>query len=283
MSVTTGIGAHPTWAAAPAAAHEPVGTINAVCWLPVRLSQAALVNAVATVAEAKAQALFEAGVPGTGTPTDAVAVLCPPDGPAEPFGGPRSAIGGALARAVHGAVRARPVKITGTAGRAHASNARPTTNARRRWPWWLTTEHRSRICSRATDAAVSSWVTSSDSSSSVRETVTSDDGLVAVTVSAQGALVGLVIADSAYRELPPAELAATIVATTAAATAKVTRAASEVLAPVLPPDTDPEALLRGTADLSAAELKPTRADAVEPDETFEDKTWMQSGGTRHER
>jgi DNA-binding protein YbaB len=115
---------------------------------------------------------------------------------------------------------------------------------------------------------------------SVRETVTSDDGLIAVTVSAQGALVGLVIADSAYRELPPADLAATIVRTTATATARVTRAASEVLAPVLPPDTDPEALLRGTADLSAEELKPTRADAVERDETFEDRTWMQPGGTR---
>ena len=106
VTVTTGIGTHPTWAAGPVEAHEPTGTINAVCWLPVRLSPAALVNAVATVAEAKAQALFEAGVPGTGTPTDAIAVLCPPDGPAEPFGGPRSTIGGALARAVHGAVRA---------------------------------------------------------------------------------------------------------------------------------------------------------------------------------
>jgi adenosylcobinamide amidohydrolase len=107
VAVTTGIGAHPTWAAGPAWAPEQVGTINAVCWLPVRLSPAALVNAVATVAEAKAQALFEAGVPGTGTPTDAVAVLCPPSGPEEPFGGPRSPVGGALARAVHGAIRAR--------------------------------------------------------------------------------------------------------------------------------------------------------------------------------
>jgi adenosylcobinamide amidohydrolase len=107
VAVTTGIGAHPTWAAGPAAACEPVGTINAVCWLPVRLTEAALVNAVATVAEAKAQALFESGVPGTGTPTDSVVVLCPPDGPAEPFGGPRSVVGGALARAVHSAIRAR--------------------------------------------------------------------------------------------------------------------------------------------------------------------------------
>lgn len=107
VSVTTGIGAHPTWAAGPAEVPEPVGTINAVCWLARRLSEAALVNAVATVAEAKAQALAEAGVPGTGTPTDSVAVLCPATGPAEPFGGPRSPVGGALARAVHAAIRAR--------------------------------------------------------------------------------------------------------------------------------------------------------------------------------
>ena len=107
VSVTTGIGAHPTWAAGPAELTEPVGTINAVCWLPRRLSEAALVNAVATVAEAKAQALAEAGVPGTGTPTDSVALLCPTSGPAEPFGGPRSLVGGALARAVHAAISAR--------------------------------------------------------------------------------------------------------------------------------------------------------------------------------
>ncbi len=108
VAVTTGIGAHPTWAAGPAAAPAaPVGTINAVCWLPVRLAPAALVNVVATVAEAKAQALAEAGVPGTGTPTDSVTVLCPPTGPEHPFGGPRSPVGGAVARAVHGAIRAR--------------------------------------------------------------------------------------------------------------------------------------------------------------------------------
>jgi adenosylcobinamide hydrolase len=107
VAVTTGIGAHPTWAAGPAEVPERVGTINAICWLPVRLTEAALVNAVATVAEAKAQALFESGVPGTGTPTDSVVVLCPPDGPAESFGGPRSVVGGGLARAVHSAIRAR--------------------------------------------------------------------------------------------------------------------------------------------------------------------------------
>lgn len=118
---------------------------------------------------------------------------------------------------------------------------------------------------------------------SVRETVTSDDGMVAVTVSAAGALIGLQIADNAYRQLRPADLAALIVTTTAMATARVTRAAGEVLAPVLPPDTDPEALLRGTADLTPAEVTPVPKHAVGPEESYEDKTWMQPGGTRDAR
>lgn len=105
-SVTTGL-TDPVWAAAEEPGEHPqVGTVNAVCFSPVRLSDAALVNAVATVAEAKAQALLEAGVDGTGTCTDATAVLCPPDGPAELYGGPRSRAGAALARAVRSAVRA---------------------------------------------------------------------------------------------------------------------------------------------------------------------------------
>lgn len=116
----------------------------------------------------------------------------------------------------------------------------------------------------------------------VHETVTSDDGLVAVTVSASGALVGLTIAEAAYRDLRPADLATLIVRTSADATARAGRAAGEVLAPVLPADTDPEALLRGTADLPAEELTPVPA-AEPPDETFEDRTWMQPGGTRDAR
>ncbi|MBP2474642.1 adenosylcobinamide amidohydrolase [Crossiella equi] len=105
-SVTTGVGA-PLWAAAPGppVRRPAAGTINVVAWLPVRLAEGALVNAVATVAEAKAQALVEAGVPGTGTCTDATVLLCPADGPAQAYGGPRSLVGSALARAVHRAVR----------------------------------------------------------------------------------------------------------------------------------------------------------------------------------
>jgi DNA-binding protein YbaB len=115
----------------------------------------------------------------------------------------------------------------------------------------------------------------------VRETVTSEDGLVAVTVGPSGTLVDLAIADNAYRSLRPHDLAALIVRMTAEATARATRAASKALTPVLPTDTDPEALLRGTADLPAAELAPEPV--VEPDETFEDKSWMRSGSTRDAR
>jgi adenosylcobinamide amidohydrolase len=87
---------------------EPVGTINVLVVVPAAMSDAALVNAVATVTEAKVQALAEAGVRGTGTSSDAVCVACPeqrPGGPeAEPYGGPRSTWGARVARAVHAAV-----------------------------------------------------------------------------------------------------------------------------------------------------------------------------------
>lgn len=103
---TVGLG-QPEWAASAAGGPgEAVGTINVVAVLPVRLSDAALVNAVLTATEAKVQALVEAGVDGSGTATDAVCVACPDGGPVEPFGGPRSTWGARLARAVHGSVAA---------------------------------------------------------------------------------------------------------------------------------------------------------------------------------
>jgi adenosylcobinamide amidohydrolase len=101
---TTGL-SHPTWAAdtdAETTAH--VGTINTVIFVPTRLSDGALINAIATATEAKSQALFEAGVSATGTPSDAVALFCPLDGDIERFGGPRSLWGARIARAVHRAV-----------------------------------------------------------------------------------------------------------------------------------------------------------------------------------
>lgn len=80
------------------------GTINVFAWVPESLSDAALVNAVATITEAKVQALFDADVPATGTATDAVVVACPVGEDPHPYGGPRSRWGAPLAGAAHTAI-----------------------------------------------------------------------------------------------------------------------------------------------------------------------------------
>ena len=117
----------PTWAAAPpggadlelapirddaGAGGRSPGTINIVVSVPAFLSDAALVNAVATVTEAKTQALLDAGYHCSGTATDAVCVAVRTDGPADPFGGPRSRWGARIARGVHAAVREGAVDYT---------------------------------------------------------------------------------------------------------------------------------------------------------------------------
>jgi adenosylcobinamide amidohydrolase len=121
VSVETTVGiAHPVWAAstAPTEVDPVVGTINVMAYLPAPLSEAALLNALCTVTEAKSQALFLAGVDGTGTASDVVTVVCSSSGVVEPFGGPRSRWGAPLARAVCAAVR------TGCAGASGAEGAR---------------------------------------------------------------------------------------------------------------------------------------------------------------
>jgi adenosylcobinamide amidohydrolase len=100
----------PTWAADVEDAHGRwcPDTVNLVAAVPAPLSDAALVNVVVTVTEAKSQALLERGVPGTGTASDAVCVVCPDadeDGSdSQAFGGPRSVWGARVARATHRAV-----------------------------------------------------------------------------------------------------------------------------------------------------------------------------------
>jgi adenosylcobinamide amidohydrolase len=97
---------HPIWLEDVAQASMPrPGTINIIAAVPVPLTDAAYVNAVITATEAKAQALIEAGFPGTGTASDAICVAAPADdGTQEDFTGPRSVWGARLARAVHAAV-----------------------------------------------------------------------------------------------------------------------------------------------------------------------------------
>ncbi|WP_026316191.1 YbaB/EbfC family nucleoid-associated protein [Actinokineospora enzanensis] len=112
----------------------------------------------------------------------------------------------------------------------------------------------------------------------ISESVTSPCGLVTATVSAQGVLTGLRLHDDAYRVHRPAELAAVIVRTAAAADALAARAAGHAVAPVLPSGTDPEALLRGTADLAPADLAPPRVAADE--DSFEHVAWLEPGTPR---
>jgi adenosylcobinamide hydrolase len=106
VAATVGISV-PVAAAAPDGdAPRGPGTINLLVVVPVPMADSALVNLVVTATEAKSQALAEAGVPGTGTASDAVCIACPPDDgrSREPFGGPRSTWGARAARAVHAAV-----------------------------------------------------------------------------------------------------------------------------------------------------------------------------------
>lgn len=102
VDATVGV-THPTWAADPAAVGRgwTPGTINLVVQLPVSLEPGAAVNAVVTATEAKTQALLDCGIPGTGTPSDAVVIVWPIEGEAEQFGGPRSEWGAKIARAVY--------------------------------------------------------------------------------------------------------------------------------------------------------------------------------------
>jgi adenosylcobinamide amidohydrolase len=84
------------------------GTINVVAWVPEPVHGAALVNLVATVAEAKAQAFVDTGTAGTGTPTDAVVVCCPAAVPADDdehrYGGPLSTWGARVFAASRSAI-----------------------------------------------------------------------------------------------------------------------------------------------------------------------------------
>lgn len=107
VDATVGV-TSPTWAADRTRGFTPwkPETINIVVQLPVRLTNAALVNMVMTVTEAKTQALSEAGVPGTGTASDAVAITCLTAGAGDTFGGPRSLWGARAALAVYDAVLA---------------------------------------------------------------------------------------------------------------------------------------------------------------------------------
>ena len=106
VEATVGV-TRPTWAAAPDEGIDTgPGTVNIVVFVPVCLDAGAMLNALVTATEAKTQALFDGGVEGTGTASDALCVVARMEGPREVFAGPRSRWGARVARAVHAAVLA---------------------------------------------------------------------------------------------------------------------------------------------------------------------------------
>jgi adenosylcobinamide hydrolase len=103
-----------------------VNTINLLVLVEAPLTDAALVYAIQTATEAKAQALADAGIvarnhdgPATGTATDSICIAARPGG-TEPFAGSMSAAGAAIARCVHAAVVQGAIDFE----RRHAEDAR---------------------------------------------------------------------------------------------------------------------------------------------------------------
>ncbi|MEO6125042.1 MAG: adenosylcobinamide amidohydrolase [Ilumatobacteraceae bacterium] len=79
------------------------GTVNLIVWIPEPLADSALLNVMTTVAEAKSQAFRDLEIPGTSTPSDAIAVACPIGTATDRgwYGGPRSHWGSRVARVAH--------------------------------------------------------------------------------------------------------------------------------------------------------------------------------------
>ena len=92
--------------------HPPqAGTINVLASVSVALTDAAFLEALSIVTEARTAAVMELGLSRpegrvTGTGTDCIVLAAPPDGVAEPYAGLHTAVGEALGRAVHAAVAA---------------------------------------------------------------------------------------------------------------------------------------------------------------------------------
>ncbi|MEU4444066.1 YbaB/EbfC family nucleoid-associated protein [Actinosynnema sp. NPDC050801] len=148
----------------------------------------------------------------------------------------------------------------------------------------MTTDHRAQV-----DELLADYRRSRDQLASVQRdlarvsgSATSPDGSVTAVVDAKGTLTDLELGDGAYRLRPP-QLAQLILRTTQEAVASAAEGAYRTLSPVLPAGTDPEALLRGTADLRPDEIRPDDAEqagpprrrrAVDDDDDLEQREWM---------
>ena len=81
------------------------GTINIITIIDRPLQDCGMVNAVITITEAKSAALKDAGVKGTGTTSDAIAIASP-IGPGSKYAGTATDVGISIAKAVRASVAA---------------------------------------------------------------------------------------------------------------------------------------------------------------------------------
>jgi adenosylcobinamide amidohydrolase len=89
-----------------------IGTINVVCHVSVRLTDEALLEALALAAEARTLAVREANVPSrvsgnpaSGTGTDCIVIAAPERGRAAIYAGKHTSLGHVIGASVHDAVR----------------------------------------------------------------------------------------------------------------------------------------------------------------------------------
>jgi adenosylcobinamide amidohydrolase len=89
-----------------------VGTINVLCHLSVRLSDAAMLEALALASEARTLALLELKYPSvltkrpaTGTGTDCIVIACPAEGVVHEYAGKHTEVGAVVGQSVHEAMR----------------------------------------------------------------------------------------------------------------------------------------------------------------------------------
>lgn len=109
--VTAGLSNPATPGLSPPAIFSP-GTINLILLIDAHLTPSALVNAVITATEAKAQIVLAHGThtpegyAATGTSTDAIVVACTGRGEALPYAGPVTLVGWLIGRCVRTALAA---------------------------------------------------------------------------------------------------------------------------------------------------------------------------------
>jgi adenosylcobinamide amidohydrolase len=109
--VTSGLG-NALRAGDPAEHKSTVGTINVLCHLSVRLSDSAMLEALALASEARTLALLELNYPSvltkkpaTGTGTDCIVIACPAEGVVHDYAGKHTEVGAAVGQCVYEAMR----------------------------------------------------------------------------------------------------------------------------------------------------------------------------------